>query len=53
MEQTIKDAIISNKKKVTPSMVKQLSCNRLSQYESYKYLKKININKFGICKFKE
>ena len=25
----------------------------MTQYESYKYLKKININKFGICKFKE
>ena len=34
-------------------MVKQLSSNRLTQYESYKYLKKININKFGIARFKE
>ncbi len=34
-------------------MVKQLSFNRLTYFESYKYLKKINIKKFGICRFKE
>ena len=34
-------------------MVKQLSFNRLTYFESQKHLKKININKFGICRFKE
>ena len=53
MEQKIKDAIISKERKVTALTVKDLSCNRMTYEESYKYLKRLNVKKFGICRFKE
>ena len=45
--------MIGRKRKLTASLIREISLEQMSEYESKKYLKKIKTEKFGQPKFKE
>jgi len=45
--------LIGRKRKLTASLIREISLDQMSEYDSKKYLKKIKTEKFGKPNFKE